>query len=56
MDDLFGILITKLSSFSFMEDDYPGFFELSPDERWFKEKVVKFAKRLRKRFRKFRQE
>ena len=29
-----------------MENDYPGFFKLSPDERWFKEEVIKYIERL----------
>ena len=33
-----------------MDEDYPRFFELSPDERWFKEEVIKFARRLKRRF------
>jgi len=33
-----------------MEDDYPGFFELSPDERWFKEEAIKFVRRLKRKF------
>ena len=24
-----------------MEDDYPGFFELSQNEKWFKEEAIK---------------
>jgi len=33
-----------------MEDDYPGFFELSPDERWVKEETIKFVRRLKRKF------
>ena len=33
-----------------MEDDYPGFFELTPTEKWFLEEVSIAAKRLRLRF------
>ena len=33
-----------------MEDDYPGFFEFSTDERWFKEEAIKFARRLKRKF------
>ena len=33
-----------------MEDEYPGFFELSSDERWFKEEAIKFARRLKRKF------
>ena len=33
-----------------MEDDYPRFFELTPGEKRFKEEVMKFARKLKRKF------
>ena len=33
-----------------MEEDYPGFFELTPTEQWFLEEVNEAAKKFKQRF------
>ena len=49
-DQLFAFLIKNYYPRKNMEEDYPGFFELTPTEQWFLEEVNLAAKRFRMRY------